>query len=67
MASLAQRKTLGAFLKKKRLEKGVHVDVLLTKIQRSASYYYKLENGLVPISSTIIRRLFDFYGVAYAK
>lgn len=62
-----EQRLIGKFLKQKREENKTKVIDLCNKIQRSSTYYYKLERGLVPFNTLIVRRLFDFYEINYEK
>lgn len=56
-------KTLGKFLKQKRLAKGVSAQELANHIQSSLSNYYDIEKGNHRCNVLKLKRLLEFYNV----
>ena len=60
-------KKLGVFFRNKRLLTKTPATKLAKELQCSLSCYYSLERGTSRSNTLRLKRLFDFYGINYAK
>lgn len=54
---------VGNLLQQARKKSKITVEQACKHVNRSKSYYYNLEKGLVPLNTLVIKRLMELYGL----